>query len=102
MNALSEDDKVISTFFPGFVFCASTTNTGGRVATPPHVDAKNVVFGICSVMAFGDFDHTTSGQLVLEELKVSQSTRPFIFLSHGRRLYSNFGQATSFSCHRPS
>lgn len=71
VKQLSEADKVIGTFFPGFVFCASTTNTGGRVATPPHIDAKNIVFGMCSVMAFGNFDHTTSGQLVLEELKVS-------------------------------
>lgn len=92
---------MIDTFFPGFVFCASTTNTGGKVVTPPHVDAKNVVFGMCSVMAFGEFDHTTSGQLVLEELKVRSSLRHCFARYYLDRSFLNFDMAISFSCLPP-
>ncbi|KAF7978208.1 hypothetical protein HWV62_1190 [Athelia sp. TMB] len=54
--------------FDGTVFAASTLNFGPATQSFPHVDFNNLSFGICSVTALGDFDHTRGGHLILWDL----------------------------------
>lgn len=56
--------------FPGSFFCATTLNLGPQTSTRPHRDSKNLVGGLCAVLALGNFDHRQSGHLILHELKV--------------------------------
>lgn len=55
---------------PQSTFPGLTVNFGGRVTTYRHRDINNLAYGICAITPLGDFDHTQSAQLVLEEPKV--------------------------------
>ncbi|EJD33859.1 hypothetical protein AURDEDRAFT_76635, partial [Auricularia subglabra TFB-10046 SS5] len=64
-----------SVFGPGAAsfnlpFAAHTLNLGPAVCCLLHHDAQNWPQGICPAMAVGKFDHTRSGQFIMEEPKV--------------------------------
>lgn len=60
----------------GFPFATSTFNFGPRTATKPHFDSKNLAYGWCNIIVFGDFDHLTSGLIVLRTLGLVISAPP--------------------------
>ena len=55
---------------PTSVFPGVTVNLGGRVTTLRHRDINNLAYGMCAITPLGNFDHTISAQLVLEEPRV--------------------------------
>lgn len=61
------------TLHPNFVrsvFACSAFNMGEKVTTRSHRDCMNCPFGQCAVTAFGHYDYTKGGHLVLEEAKL--------------------------------
>lgn len=61
---------------PELPFLASTLNLGPQTVCDRHLDAKNLAYGLCLVMALGDFDYRRGGHLVLHEAKVILELRP--------------------------
>ncbi|KAJ7736988.1 hypothetical protein DFH07DRAFT_966678 [Mycena maculata] len=56
--------------FVGSIFACAAFNFGPNVWTFRHRDVLNLAFGWCTVNALGEFDATTGGHLVLEDLKL--------------------------------
>ncbi|KAJ7742910.1 hypothetical protein B0H16DRAFT_1323052, partial [Mycena metata] len=56
--------------FARSVFASATFNLGPHAWTFKHRDVLNLPFGWCPVTAFGDFDPTQGGHLVLWDLKL--------------------------------
>ena len=56
--------------FENSVFSGVTFNIGERVVTHRHRDHLNIPFGLCCVTAFGNFDPTKGGHLILWDLKL--------------------------------
>jgi hypothetical protein len=54
----------------GSVYSSAACNLGPQVATFFHRDCMNLPFGFCAIHAFGDYDYTKGGHLVLKELKL--------------------------------
>lgn len=52
-------------------FAAATFNFGPRVVTLPHRDSQNYAGGLCSITAFGKYDHTRVGHLLVWPLKIA-------------------------------
>lgn len=73
---LNKFDPGLHGAFPGFPMHNTTVNTGQQVATPEHVDFKNVLFGMCIIAVFGKFNHKKHGLLILRELKVMLQVAP--------------------------
>lgn len=51
--------------FPSTVFAAASYNLGPRTICFKHTDFGNIPFGWCSVTAFGDYDPTKGGHIIL-------------------------------------
>ncbi|KXN84994.1 hypothetical protein AN958_11839 [Leucoagaricus sp. SymC.cos] len=62
--------KPLKRITPAGVYPTVAFNFGPDVWTSRHRDAKNCAFGLCAVTALGDFNHETSGHLVLDDLKL--------------------------------
>ncbi|KAK4702107.1 hypothetical protein P7C70_g4119, partial [Phenoliferia sp. Uapishka_3] len=60
----------VSLYFLFGAFASFCLNTGWNVACRPHRDGHNLGPGLCGIFAWGDFDSTRSGWLVLEEAKL--------------------------------
>lgn len=58
----------LSRLFPCSPFPAFNLNLGPQVCTRIHVDCANFPAGWCAVVAFGDFDYTAGGHLILWSL----------------------------------
>lgn len=58
------------------VFAGSTVNLGPQTVCDPHRDFLNFIFGLCLVVAFGDFDSEKGGHLILHEPKLIIRLRP--------------------------
>jgi len=58
------------TLWHGSPWTTSTLNLGPQVVTDPHRDAGNLAYGLCTVTAIGDFNHTKGGHLVFDELRM--------------------------------
>ncbi|KAJ7726037.1 hypothetical protein DFH07DRAFT_970648 [Mycena maculata] len=56
--------------FVGSIFACAAFNFGPNVWTFRHRNVLNLAFGWCAVNALGEFDATTGGHLVLEDLKL--------------------------------
>ncbi|KAL0572706.1 hypothetical protein V5O48_009257 [Marasmius crinis-equi] len=68
--ALLDSDSSLSRPFANSVFSAVTVNFGPNTITYPHRDLKNLAFGLCAITAFGNYDWTKGGHLVLFDLKL--------------------------------
>ena len=55
--------------YPNTAFAASSINFGPRTESFPHIDYRNLSWGWCAITAFGNYDHTKGGHLVLWDLK---------------------------------
>lgn len=51
-------------------FMATTANLGPQTVCLLHRDYNNLSFGLCGIIALGDFDHTKGGHLYLKEANV--------------------------------
>lgn len=56
--------------FSNSVFATATFNIGGNVWTLEHADTENFAAGWCGIAALGNYNHKTSGHLVLHLLKL--------------------------------
>jgi hypothetical protein len=56
--------------FDKSIFTSAAFNFGPNVCTFSHRDCMNCPFGWCAIQSLGNFDHTLSGHLVIEELKL--------------------------------
>ncbi|EJD38756.1 hypothetical protein AURDEDRAFT_39960, partial [Auricularia subglabra TFB-10046 SS5] len=56
-------------------FAAHTLNLGPQVRCILHRDSQNWVEGPCPIIIIGEFDHTVSGQFIIEEAKVALELR---------------------------
>lgn len=63
-------DSLFNSYFPDCPFAAQSLNVSDQVVAESHTDLKNLVFGICAVLPFGDFNFCRSGQLVLKEARL--------------------------------
>jgi hypothetical protein len=54
---------------PPSIWTSLTLNAGPNAVTKPHRDAGNSSSGLCVVAAFGGYDHTLGGHVVLDDLK---------------------------------
>lgn len=57
-------------------FAAHTLNLGPYVRCWFHRDSRNFILGICPVVAFGDFNHETSGHFIMVEPRIVLEFRP--------------------------
>jgi hypothetical protein len=62
--------------YPSSVWTTTTFNLDPHTCTQPHRDAGNIPFGLCAVVALGDFDFTAGGHLGFEEIKALVEVRP--------------------------
>lgn len=63
-------DGLIKHLFPDSPFAATSVNLGPEADARSHRDFKNILFGVCALGIFGQFNHRTSGHVHLEEAKV--------------------------------
>ena len=65
--------------FPECLRCpltAATVNAGPRTVCVKHTDSRNLSFGQCLVMPFGDFDWTKGGHVDLHEVNLRVEVKP--------------------------
>lgn len=62
--------------FDGSSFAATTVNLGPQTASHKHRDVGNVGYGPCTDQAFGVFDYTKGGQVILHEPQLIIELRP--------------------------
>lgn len=60
-------DGILDEFLSNLQFHAASLNVGNATVCDWHRDSRNLVWGICAVGAFGQFNHRTSAQLLLKE-----------------------------------
>ncbi|KAF4584855.1 hypothetical protein EYR40_001672 [Pleurotus pulmonarius] len=60
----------LKTNYPDNEFSTLTVNFGPQTVSIPHIDFKNLAYGLCAVTALGDFDPDQGGHLVLWDLRV--------------------------------
>ena len=70
LAALLEQDPDLRVNFDNSVFAGVTFNLGPQVSTIKHRDHLNLPAGWCAVLAFGDFDPTQGGHLILWDLNL--------------------------------
>lgn len=76
MKRLKEKHPHLQPPFGDLPFAASTLNLGPRTVTTRHKDSKNLSFGLCAIVALGEFDAKKGGRLRLEEAKVELEFAP--------------------------
>ncbi|KAJ7858417.1 hypothetical protein B0H13DRAFT_2356519 [Mycena leptocephala] len=64
------DYMVLETALPQRIFSACTFNLGPRTCALGHRDFANLAFGWCAITAFGDYDYTKGGHLILWDCKL--------------------------------
>lgn len=71
-------DEGLKPFIPlkDFPFPTTTINVGPRTACVRHRDCKNLAFGLCLIIALGDFNHEEGGHLILHEPKIILEMKP--------------------------
>lgn len=58
------------------VFACATMNLGPQVRCHRHLDSQNLAYGWCAITAFGDFDPTRGGHLILWDLNIAVEFPP--------------------------
>ncbi|THH26573.1 hypothetical protein EUX98_g7615 [Antrodiella citrinella] len=67
---LAAEDMVINMFFPGSPFAAQSLNLATQSLAISHLDLQDLVFGLCAILPFGDFNPRRSAHIVLHEPKM--------------------------------
>ncbi|KAE9409050.1 hypothetical protein BT96DRAFT_807392 [Gymnopus androsaceus JB14] len=68
LDKLFEWNPKLHRLFRNTAWAACTINFGPFSVTYPHVDSTNLCFGWCAITAFGNFDPTCGGHLILWDL----------------------------------
>lgn len=79
-------DNLVQTIFRQSPFHAMSINDGPRANAEDHRDSHNLIWGLCALGVFGNFNHKTHGQLILREARLVIELAPgdiFIFPSGG-------------------
>ena len=66
---LYDSDPSLKLSFKNSIFAATTYNLGPQTTCFPHKNSANLTFGMCTIMALGDFDPKKGGHLVLWECR---------------------------------
>ena len=97
--------------FPLLPQASCSCNLGPQTVMPMHRDSENLLFGVCIVSVFGDFDFEEGGELLLYEPKVVLQMGPgdlLIFpsaaITHGNLPLSQKENQVrySFMCYSPA
>ncbi|KAJ6457031.1 hypothetical protein C8R47DRAFT_996080, partial [Mycena vitilis] len=90
LSELFEHHAGLEHNFANSIFPAATFNLGPAVVTEEHADINNCVHGLCGVSSAGSYNHKTSGQIYLKQLKMvidfpsgSSILIPSAFVDHG-------------------
>ncbi|KAJ7602797.1 hypothetical protein DFH06DRAFT_1351030 [Mycena polygramma] len=90
LSELFEHHAGLEHNFTNSIFPAATFNLGPAVVTEEHADINNCVHGLCGVSSAGSYNHKTSGQIYLKQLKMvidfpsgSSILIPSAFVDHG-------------------
>lgn len=70
MDKLYTSDSTLIKNFKNNVFAALAINCSKHVNSEGHTDNGNRPDGWCAITAVGNFNHRTSGHIVLDELKL--------------------------------
>ncbi|KAH6899086.1 hypothetical protein BKA70DRAFT_1115654 [Coprinopsis sp. MPI-PUGE-AT-0042] len=70
LDSLYQRMPELSRNFDRSVYPRAAFNLGSSLCTLPHLDLMNCPFGLCSIQAFGTFNHKRSGHLILPDLKL--------------------------------
>lgn len=70
MDELYEHKDSLHRNFENSVFPACTFNCGPRTVSLDHKDSGNLSHGLCALTAFGNYDHTKGGHMILFEMKL--------------------------------
>lgn len=65
LNVLHNHNPSLMRIFPTSIFSATTYNLGPQTVCFKHTDFANLAFGMCAMMALGDFDPKKWGHLIL-------------------------------------
>ena len=71
LDALCEKDPSLKRNFQNNVFACATCNLGPQSIAHVHTDHLNFGPGWCAITAFGDYDPTKGGHLILWDLKIA-------------------------------
>ncbi|KAI0707016.1 hypothetical protein C8Q76DRAFT_629056 [Earliella scabrosa] len=71
LDALVQRDARVRRNFVNNNFAAMTLNLGPRTVTYRHTDHLNVSWGWCAITAFGTYDYTQGGHLILWDLGIA-------------------------------
>jgi hypothetical protein len=75
-RALLQNDPTLSPPSPYLLFAAMVANFGPETVCNMHRDMLNLAYGLCVVIALGQFDYNVRGHLVLHEAKLIIPFRP--------------------------
>ncbi|KAE9393022.1 hypothetical protein BT96DRAFT_999823 [Gymnopus androsaceus JB14] len=82
-----------------FNFCLNSPRNGvKRVFCKPHVDWKNVAFGVCMIFIYGHFNHCEKCWLVIWEAGLAFELPPGVFALYPSSLFLHFNVDL---CHLP-
>ncbi|KAJ4466684.1 hypothetical protein C8J55DRAFT_565673 [Lentinula edodes] len=74
-----------------FNFCLNAPRKGvKRVFCKPHVDWKNVAFGVCMIYVYGHFNHREKCWLVIWEAGIALEIPPGVFVFYPSSLFLHF------------
>lgn len=91
LEALHCHDSKLKNIFPGSMFATTMYNLGQWTICFEHKDFGNLAFGMCSIMALGDFDPRKGGHLILWgcELVIEFSPGATILIPSATMSHSN-------------
>ncbi|THU81088.1 hypothetical protein K435DRAFT_694257, partial [Dendrothele bispora CBS 962.96] len=70
MDQVLEHNPSIYYNFPNSIFASATYNFGPWTVLLEHIDHLNYIYGWCSITAFGSYDFTKGGHLILFDLRM--------------------------------
>ncbi|KAJ3860035.1 hypothetical protein EV359DRAFT_85743 [Lentinula novae-zelandiae] len=74
-----------------FNFCLNAPRKGvKRVFCKPHVDWKNIAFGVCMIYVYGHFNHREKCWLVIWEAGIALEIPPGVFVFYPSSLFLHF------------
>ncbi|KAF9025383.1 hypothetical protein BDP27DRAFT_1351787 [Rhodocollybia butyracea] len=91
LNYMKKEHGIEAQFGLFFNFCLNAAREGTkRVFCKPHVDWKNLAFGVCMIFVYGHFDHREKCWLVIWEAGIALELPPGAFLFYPSSLFLHF------------
>ncbi|KAJ3925918.1 MAG: hypothetical protein NXY57DRAFT_1043707, partial [Lentinula lateritia] len=97
INLMKEEYGIKAMFGLFFNFCLNAPREGARrVFCKPHVDWKNVAFGVCMIYVYGHFNHHEKCWLVIWEAGIAIEIPPGVFVFYPSSLFLHFNIDLSY------